>query len=232
MILNSIVDVVSKPDLLDRTVSVQLLKITEDKRVEESAFWPGFERARPGLLGAALTALSGALASWDASRPVRLPRLSDFFHLAHAAGSALPGGISAFTEAWSAMQGASIQSALEASPISAPLLRLLEARGRWKGPAGELLRELNASRAGGFREHDTWPMTPQGLVHALRRLSPALEVVGWHIELGVRGSSARHERLVVIARGEDMAERVAILHVDGGMELSQAERMAALEVVS
>lgn len=232
VILNSIVDVVSKADLLDRTVAVQLLKITEDKRLEESVFWPRFEEARPRLLGAALTALSGALASWDATRPERLPRLSDFYHLAKAAGDALPGGTAAFDEAWEAMQGTAIQSALEASPIGAPLLNLLEARTKWKAPAAELLRELNASRAAGFREHDTWPQTPQGLVHALRRLAPALEAVGWHLELGVRDTATKHERLIVIVTTEAMAERAAILQVSAGMEVSKAERMATLEAAS
>ena len=234
VILNSIVDVVNRADLLDRTVAVQLLKITEDKRLEESVFWPRFEEARPRLLGSALSALAGALAAWDATRPERLPRLSDFYHLAQAAGDALPGGIAAFDQAWAAMQGAAIQSALEASPIGAPLLSLLEAQSTktWKAPAGQLLRDLNASRAAGFREHDTWPQTPQGLVHALRRLAPALEAVGWHLELGVRDSKTTHERLVVIVRTEAMAERAAILQVDAGMDISEAERRAALEAAS
>ena len=234
VILNSIVDVVNRADLLDRTVAVQLLKITEDKRLEESVFWPRFEEARPRLLGAALTALSGALARWDDTRPERPPRLADFYHLAQAAGDALPGGTAAFDEAWAAMQGAAIQSALEASPIGAPLLSLLEAQSTktWKAPAAQLLRDLNACRAAGFREHDTWPQTPQGLVHALRRLAPALEAVGWHLELGVRDSKTTHERLVVIVRTEAMAERAAIYQVDAGMDVSEAERRAALEAAS
>lgn len=234
VILNSIVDVVNRADLLDRTVAVQLLKITEDQRLEESVFWPRFEEARPRLLGAALSALAGALARWDATRPERLPRLSDFYHLAQAAGDALPGGSAAFDEAWAAMQGAAIQSALEASPIGAPLLSLLEAQSTktWKAPAAQLLRDLNASRAAGFREHDTWPQTPQGLVHALRRLAPALEAVGWHLELGVRDSKTTHERLVVIVRTEAMAERAAIYQVDAGMDVSEAERRAAMEAAS
>ena len=232
VILNSIVDVVSKADLLDRTVAVQLLKITEDKRQEESVFWPRFYEARPRLLGAALSALSGALASWDATRPESMPRMSDFYHLAQAAGEALPGGTAAFDDAWTAMQGAAIQSALEASPIGAPLLHLLEARSKWKAPAAELLRELNSSRAAGFREHDTWPQTPQGLVHALRRLSPALEATGWHLELGVRDTGTAHERLVVIVKTEAMSERAAIYQMDAGLDVSQAERRAALEAAS
>ena len=231
VILNSIVDVVNRPDLLDRTVVVTLLKIPEDQRMEESVFWPRFEEARPRLLGAALTALSKALARWAISRPERLPRLSDFYHLAHAAGDALPGGEEAFEDAWQAMQGAAVQSALEASPIGSALLNLLGARGKWKAPAAELLRELNASRSLGIH-HDVWPVTPQGLVAALKRLSPALAASGWHLELGVRTKSVSHERLILIVKVEDIAERAAILQVEAGMDVAQAERTAALEAAS
>jgi hypothetical protein len=232
VVLNSITDIVNRADLLDRTVAVHLLKITEDQRQEESVFWPRFEEARPRLLGAALSALSGALARWSESRPERLPRLSDFYHLAHAMGEAIPGGADAFDEAWAAMQGDAIQSALDASPIGAALLSILEARHRWKAPAAELLRELNASRAAGFREHDTWPQTPHGLSSALRRLAPALEAKGWHLELGLRATDTKHERLVVIVRTEAMAERAAIYQVDAGMDVGQAERQAALDAAS
>ena len=233
VILNSITDVVGRADLLDRCVAVQLLKITEDQRIEESLFWPQFEKARPRLLGAALTALSGALSRWEATRPDRLPRLSDFFHLAKAIGDELPGGLDAFIGAWDAMQGAAVHAALEASPIAAPLLALLEARGHWKGPSAELLRELNASHVTGFRAHDSWPQTPQGLTSALRRLAPALAAMkdGWHLELGARDKSTKHERLVLIVRSETMAERVSI-KLEAGIDVSEAECQAAWEAVS
>jgi hypothetical protein len=233
VILNSILDIVSRPDLLDRTVSATLQKITDESRIEESVFWSRFEEARPRLLGAMLDALSGALARWEDTRPARKPRMADFFRLALATGDSLPGGAAAFEAAWGSMQEAAVQSALEAAPIGTPLLKLLEARGRWKAPAGELLRDLGAFRGAGVHDHDAWPQTPQGLVSALRRLAPALESNGWHVELGVRDDSTqRHERHVVIARASDMAERAAILQFEAGMGAAEAERRAALEAVS
>jgi len=203
VILNSIVDVVGRPDLLERTVIVQLQKISEEDRLEENVFWARFEEARPRLLGAALAALSGALARWDDLRPARMPRMADFYRLALAVGEQLPGGMATFEAAWNEMQETAVQSALEASPIGESLLKILEARSGWRAPAAELLRELNTSRALGSRDHDSWPQTPQGLVHALRRLTPSLEAVGWIVELGVRDKSkTKHERRVIILPAE------------------------------
>jgi hypothetical protein len=233
VILNSILDIVSRPDLLDRTVSATLQKITDDRRIEESLFWARFDEARPRLLGAVLTALSGALSRWESTHPDNLPRLADFYRLALAVGDALPGGTAAFVNAWDAMQAGAVLSALEASPIGEPLLKLLGARGRWKAPAAELLKELNASRALGVRDGDSWPQTPRGLTSALQRLAPALEATGWHVELGARdASNALRQRLVVICQADAMAERAAILQSEAGMEASQAELQAALEAAS
>lgn len=229
VILNSIVDVVGRPDLLDRTVSVQLQKISREQRKEESIFWPEFEARRASLLGAALDALSHALAHWAETRPTDSPRMADFYHVAMAAGNRLPGGTEAFESAWAAMTETAVDSALEAAPIGAALLSILEAQGKWKASAADLLRELNSSRAAGFREHDSWPQTPQGLTSALRRLAPALEAKGWHVLLGEK---INERRVVVIVSGEAMAERAAIMGQDGGMDHAKAERLAILEAAS
>jgi hypothetical protein len=232
VIINSIVDVVGRPDLLQRTIVVQLQKISEFQRLPESAFWPQFERARPRLLGAILSALAGALARWNETHTNGMPRMADFYHLACATGEALPGGTPAFLEAWRSMESAAIESSIDSEPIGRPLLNLLEIERKWRAPAGELLRMLNAFDVLGARNHNSWPRTPQGLVAALRRLIPALEVFGWHVLLGVRdGSSKAHERNVVIVETQAMAQRIAALELEG-MTSSEAERKAALEVAS
>lgn len=231
VILNSIVDIVSRPDLLDRAVTIPLLKISDDQRIEESEFWPAFERARPRLLGAALTALSGALFRWSTTTTDRKPRMADFYRLALAAGPDLPGGVEAFKSAWEAMQDVAVGTALEASPIGSPLLNLLEARGKWKAPAAELLRQLNAARPLGVSD-EGWPRTSSGLSCALRRLAPALASRGWHVELGLKNTTAAHERLVVIVSADAMSERAAILQVNAGMSQAEAEQKAAMEAAS
>ncbi|MDP2876238.1 MAG: hypothetical protein Q8O00_08645 [Holophaga sp.] len=231
VILNSIVDVTNRPDLSDRTVSMQLLRIGEAQRIEEGAFWPAFEEARPRILGALLTALAGALARWDTTKPERMPRMSDFYRLILAAEPDMPWTPGEFEAAWKAMEESAVENVLQATPLSSVLMPILEARGKWKAPASELLRTLNSARPLGT-EPDGWPQTPQGLVGALRRLSPTLEKVGWHVRLGVRDTTDAHGRLVLIVRSEAMAERAGILEHEAGMTLVQAEDLAALEAAS
>ena len=231
VILNSIVDVTNRADLADRTIAIQLLRIGEAQRIEEGAFWPAFDAACPRLLGALLTALSGALARWDTTKPERMPRMSDFYRLTLAAEPDMPWQAGAFQKAWRALEETAVENVLQATPLSSVLMPILEARGSWKAPASELLRTLNTARPLGT-EPDGWPQTPQGLVGALRRLAPTLEKVGWHVRLGVRDTTAAHGRLVIIVRAEAMAERAGILEHQAGMTQTQADDLAALEAAS
>ncbi len=92
---------------------------------------------------------------------------------------------------------------------------------------------LNSLR-GQAAEPDGWPKSPQGLVSALRRLTPTLKQSnpGWHVQLGVRDSTAAHGRLVVIVKVSAIVERAAILEYETGMTPSEAEEKAALEAAS
>jgi hypothetical protein len=231
VILNSIVDVTNRPDLSDRTVTVQLLRIGEAQRIEEGTFWAAFDEARARILGALLTTLSGALARWDTTKPERLPRMADFYRLILAAEPDMPWKPGQFAAAWSQMEESAVENVLQSTPLTSVLMPILEARGKWKAPAAELLRELNAARHTGA-EPDGWPQTPQGLVGALRRLVPTMEKVGWHVELGVRDSTPAHGRLVVIVPTDAMSERAGIYEHEAGMTQAEAEARAALDAAS
>lgn len=226
VILNSIVDVTNRPDLSDRTVTIQLQRISESERIVEDALWPAFNQASPRILGALLSALSGALSRWSETKPTRLPRMSDFYRLVLAAEPDMPWKPGGFCSAWMAMEASAHENVLEATPLTARLLPLLEARGRWKAPASELLRLLNASPFPGH-EPEGWPQTPQGLVAALKRLAPSLEKAGWHAQFGLKDSTKNHGRLVLIEPVEIVAERAAIMEFEGGLTRKEAELRAS-----
>lgn len=233
VVLSSITDLSGRPDLRDRTVFGVLEPIGDDERLTEAAYWKAFEEARPRMLGALLDALSLALRRLpDILATERLGRMADAHALMLAAAPALPGGEATFRRAWDAMRETAVAGSLEASPLAQALLPLLEARGGWKGPAGALLRELNQSRNLGIREPGTWPQTPRGLVAAVQRIEPALRESGWIVQTGIRDASGpTHERLVVIASSERIAERAAIFELEAGFTRAEAERRAALELM-
>jgi hypothetical protein len=69
IILNGIEDIISRPDLADRTVFVTLPCVADEKRRTESEFWREFELARPSIFGG----FAGRGLSWIADAAFRSP---------------------------------------------------------------------------------------------------------------------------------------------------------------
>jgi hypothetical protein len=86
VILNGITEYVVAPDLLDRTIQVELPTIPKHKRRRERRRHPdepegvldAFDAKRPQLLGALLDAVAGALRALPTVHLSTLPRMADF----------------------------------------------------------------------------------------------------------------------------------------------------------
>jgi hypothetical protein len=76
--LNGIEDVISRPDLSDRAISLTLNQIGEVQRRPEAELWREFEIARPRILGAVLDAMVHGLRTLGGVQLERLPRMADF----------------------------------------------------------------------------------------------------------------------------------------------------------
>src|SRR6516164_9208476 len=78
VILNGIEDIVSKPDLADRTIFLTLAAIPEEGRRSEKEIWSALKRERPAILGALFDAVSTGLRRLPETRLEELPRMADF----------------------------------------------------------------------------------------------------------------------------------------------------------
>src|SRR5262245_15667367 len=117
-LLNSIEDVVSRPDLADRAIFLTLAPIGDKQRRLEGALWRKFERARPEILGALLDVAAKALKKRPRVRSKPLPRMADFARWAAACETALwPAGTVA--QAYAANRQASVEGIIEADPVAA-----------------------------------------------------------------------------------------------------------------
>jgi hypothetical protein len=136
-ILTGIDLVPTRSDLLDRCLLVRLERISEEERLTEEELEALTVDLLPGIYGALLDLLAAALRNLPETQPAKLPRLADFAQLCIAAG--IPG----FQEAYTVNLEAGCQAAVEASPLAAGILSLLEAHdGHWKGSATELVQRL------------------------------------------------------------------------------------------
>ncbi|MCM2332378.1 MAG: hypothetical protein NDI82_00325 [Anaeromyxobacteraceae bacterium] len=223
-ILNGIEELVTRSDLLDRAVVLNLPKIEETDRRDEEEFWADFEEARPRILGALLDALAGVMRELPSVVLPRKPRMADFAKVGVAVETALGWPPGSFMAAYTGNRSVANEIAIEASLIG-PFIRALAAQPRgWTGTPEALLKRLDElytrSRAGlpvtgslGFNNSvspggpkpKNWPSNAQQLSAKLQRIMPNLAEVGVVVERGQTpgSNSTRTIRIFLAALTSD-----------------------------
>ena len=181
VLMNGIPDLLARPDLAERALTVTLYRIAQDKRTPERVFWTHYERARPRLLGALLAALAEGLRQLEHTELRQSPRLADFARLIVAAEGALPWQAGAFLEAYGQMQSEAAGTVLDGEPVAEALRALIDGGPNWRGTVKALLSALNGQEGypDTYRPPQGWPRNPRALGSSLRRLAPALGKTGY-----------------------------------------------------
>ena len=203
VILNGIDEMVTRGDLMDRSIVLNLPRICEQDRRTEDEFWREFEAEQPKILGALLDGVARALRDIDSTTLPAPPRMADFATWAFAG---LPGvGLDsqAFLEAHGLNLTTASQTVLDASPVGRYLQAFAEGEG-FRGPAHELLDKLNKEASDGDRRHWGWPRSPLQLANSLRRLAPVLARIGVVVRTGNREGKTG-ERIITIRTTERAA---------------------------
>lgn len=181
VLLNGIPDLMARPDLADRALTVTLQRIPAAQRRAEKALMNDFEVVRPRVLGALLDVLVGALKRLPTTQLDELPRMADFALLMTAAEPALPWEPGSFMRTYAAMQVRSASLILDDEPVADALRMFVDAQGQWSGTVKELLKGLNETVPPTPRPQVDWPATPKALGVSLRRLAGALGKAGYSV---------------------------------------------------
>ncbi|THF86130.1 hypothetical protein E7T09_12940 [Deinococcus sp. KSM4-11] len=179
VIVNGIPDLMTRPDLAERAITVTLHRIPSNERLTERAFWTAFEEARPRMLGALLTALAESLRNLETTELAESPRLADFARLIVAGEATMPWEAGTFLAAYAEMQTETASAVLEGDPVSEALRRFMDDQDEWTGTVKKLLTILGEREYPDSRPPQSWPRTPRGLGGSLRRLAPALSKTGY-----------------------------------------------------
>jgi len=176
-ILNGIEDFVTRGDLLDRSVILNLRPV--ERYRDEQVFWGEFEEARPAILGALLDAVATALARLGET-PAPNSRMADFARWVTAAEPALDCGEGDFMRTYRENRAGAVLLVLEASNIAGAVQTLAETG--FEGTASELLRRLGDLVDDDVKRERSWPKQAHVLAGRLRRIAPALRRVGVSVE--------------------------------------------------
>ncbi|MDP3521947.1 MAG: hypothetical protein Q8S02_15125 [Hydrogenophaga sp.] len=176
IVLNGISVIVTAQDLLDRSLHIDLPTIQARELAGDME--ARFEAAQPTLLGALLDLFVKVLAKLPSVviAPERRPRMADFAVLGEAVYRVHGEPAGAFLASYNAMRKDGVLRTIDASPVGAALTAYLaDVPSGFNGTLSELLDRLDRFRPQG----ETWPRSPKGLGDTLRRLAPALRMIGF-----------------------------------------------------
>lgn len=184
-LLTSIEDVVTRGDLLDRSLFLELEAIPKKQRKAEAAIDRNFDKARPRILGALLTAVSAGLRNLPSTSLEELPRMADFALWAEACGRSIGWQPGAFVAAYERNRAEANDQALDISPITPILRAALDGQqdGTWQGTASELLEWLNGHAEEKIRKAKNWPASPKAMGNLIRRMAPNLRLSGISVQI-------------------------------------------------
>jgi hypothetical protein len=204
-ILNGIEELAVRGDLLDRCLVLYLPSIPETARRSESELWSAFHAAQPQILGALLTAVSGAMAALPDIHLKTMPRLADFALWATAAEASLGWSTGAFMDAYDTNRASANDLALEASSVAQAIRQCCP--DGWLGTATELLNWLNDGTDDAIKRQKQWPSNGAALSGSLRRLTPNLRKAGITIDF-TRDTGHGRKRLIKISVCAPKAEEL------------------------
>lgn len=196
VMVNGIHEVILRPDLRDRALTIHLSPIDAKQRKKEQDVWVAFEEAQPRILAALFKCVGDALLMRQYVTPSELPRMADWFHFVFAAAE---GGSAGFTSGefiteYQNSHALAHQIAIDSSAIGRTLFNFVQDSGAWTGTLSALLRKLNRMVKARNRATD-WPKTPEALRHALNRIAIDYEREGLFMEFD-RGKTKKRERTV------------------------------------
>jgi putative DNA primase/helicase len=180
VVLNGIESFVTRGDLADRSIRIDVPPMPDDQRREEAEFWSAFADAHPAILGALLDTLSAAMREHQKVELDRKPRMADFARWGVAVERALGWPEGSFLAAYERNRAEIVGDMLSNDLSATMLIRFMADKPSWSGTATELLTALNmvAMGAGIDTRVPVWPKTPHAVSGKLRRLEPVLPRFG------------------------------------------------------
>jgi len=179
-ILNGIGDIASQPDLLSRSIQIDLPVIKV--RRTEAEFNSSFAAAQAAIFAGLMQALSKTLAEADNVHDAPDVRMADFFQWGVAVERALGWKPDSFKNAYANNQRDQMKNLLAENALAQVLTCYVQEfdgdHSSRKSTPTALLEQLENLANDAQRCSKGWPDSPHGLSKRLKRIEPALRACG------------------------------------------------------
>ena len=192
IILTGVNLVVTRPDLLDRSLLFQLERVSEGEMKSDKELHAEFERDKPKILGGIFDVIAKAMSIHPLINLNKINRMADFQIWGCAIAEALGYGKDMFLEAYEENRNIQNMLAIEECSLASALLMLMDNCSSWDGTSKKLLGVLRSVAEKEELDMKTFPKSPSALSRKINEVISNLltegvkiEKVGqrmWHIE--------------------------------------------------
>jgi len=186
VLLNGIESAATRGDLIDRTIVVELPRLSEEQRLTQREANRRFDAARPRVLAGLLDAVALALRNRDSVRLSAPPRMADFAEVAVAAEQAFAVPVGTFLAGYEVARSEGAETAVEADPVAGAVIEFMKDKSFWEGSASESLKALPKPE-----EARGWPRSANEMASQLKRAAPQLRKLGIEVAKPPRSSRGR-----------------------------------------
>jgi hypothetical protein len=170
----------TQPDALDRSISLEMDRVTDETRKQENEILEQFEDMKPKLLGYIFDTLVRTIQIKSTIELKKLPRMADFALWGEAIARAMGYKDMEFIDAYYNNIKLQASEIIEAHPVAEAIARLMRDEEEWEGTATELLDRLVviAINSKINTEGKLWPKAPNILSRRVNEVKTILGQVG------------------------------------------------------
>ncbi|WP_286947180.1 hypothetical protein, partial [Acetobacterium sp. UBA5834] len=180
IILNGINVVVTKADLLDRSILLKHNRIKKEDRLREEVIWRSFDEDLPKILGSIFNTLAKAISIEDSVVLDEVGRMADYCYWGYAIGEVLGITGELFLDAYLRNQDSINEVALESNPVGAALMAMMQNKREFSSSMSIILDELEKvaiEQRINIRQKK-WPKDASALSRRMNEIKSNLEEVG------------------------------------------------------
>ena len=188
--INAINLVATRPDLLERSLLVELERVESKKRKAEKEIIGEFTKELPSILGGVFDVLVKAISIYPSIKVDGLPRMADFALWGCAIAEALGYTKEEFLSAYQENINRQTEMLINENVVANAIITFMEDKTEWKGTPTNLMEQLY--QHAGFVNIDTrekyWPKGANALSRRLNELSTPLKQMGLSVVISTSGT--------------------------------------------
>lgn len=186
--INGINNVANRADLLDRSILIELERVSAENRKNLQEVYSDFEADRPYLLGAIFDILSKAMCIFPDVKLSKLPRMADFCRWGYAIAEAMGGQGDEFLKEYDSNQAIQNVEAINADNCAYLIVEFMRNKSDWENRVSLLFKGLQEKAKDlGLNPNNKniLPQAPNALSRRIKSAKSNLEAVGITFEFDV-----------------------------------------------